>query len=282
MNGPWALEVDSDAVAGNANHEADLRRLLRERRAARGWDEADATQALQSPAMRAIAALLERKCQAALLALPAQESRTALALLEPEGNRVSVPAYFATPPGTEAADRPTDSTVWLEPTRTATVGEIAAMLISAAGWLSARLGCPTLPVIVQFAAGKNPSARLAQAVAEHVKTRAAMQRVDLYSGLFYRHGELEATRLLAALRAELSGEEAKAALPVCWSPQLELAALGATLTRAGGSWSGAVLAGAEAVAGMLPPPASAGARRTTLAWIARLAAKTKASSGSGE
>ncbi len=253
--GEWTLELDSAAAAPEGRRLAAWQRLLRERRAARGWDEIAAARALQAPGIRAIAALLNRDCDAALLALPETECRPALALLEPQGSgRAAVPAHFATPAGEDfTAPRAAASYAWLSPPRAATVGEIADTLASAAAWMGARAGCAATAVVVQFAAGKNPAARQARAVGEHVKSRAQAAQVEIYSGLFYRHGQLEASRLLSAIRAALPSG-AQASLPVCWSPQLDLAALGHGLNEEGGGWSGAILAGAEAVAAMLPPP----------------------------
>ncbi len=271
--GNWALEVDSPSAPPDPARLAAWQRLLRERRAARGWDELAAARALESPAMRAIAALLDRACDAALLTLPERDSRAALALLEPVGGGRAALARFASPPGNSEALA--GSFAWLELPAVTTVGESALALATAAHWLGLHLGCPAFPVVVHFAAGKNNSPRRAQVVSEHLRSRAASLRIDLYSGLFYRHGELESARLLEAVRNAFPAE-ARESLPVCWSPQLDLSAFGHHLLLAGGAWSGAVLAGAEALAALLPAPACAAARRATLLWLARLAAPARA------
>jgi hypothetical protein len=211
------------------------RRLLLERRRARGWDEMKAAAALASPAVRALIALAERQFDA--LVLEGSADREALEnLLEARPGAQVTEVWMG-----RAADtsRPFG---WMDWPRTASAGQIAAALQEAAEWLGTLHHGPAIPALVRFAGGNDPLAAQVERFHQTLAARCQAFDVPLYSPLFFDQGRLQAARLAAAVQQAIRPDTC---LPILCVPQLQRAEFSHRLRAEGGQWMGAWLAGAE-------------------------------------
>lgn len=211
------------------------RRLLLERRRARGWDEMKAAAALTSPAVRAWIALAERQFDA--LVLEGSADREAL-----EGLLEARPGMQITAVWMARADDTSRPFGWMDWPRTASAGQSAAALQEAAEWLGTLHHSPAVPVLVRFAGGNDPLAAQVERLHQTLAARCQALDVPLYSPLFFDQGRLQAARLAAAVQKATPQETC---LPILCVPQLQREEFSRRLRAEGGQWMGAWLAGAE-------------------------------------
>lgn len=211
------------------------RRMLLERRRARGWDEGRAAAALASPAVRALVALVERQYDGLILEGPA--ARESLeGLLEARPNAQITEVWMG-----RSADSPR-TFAWIDWPQNASEGQIAAALTGASAWLATfRRGVVT-PALVRFAGGNDPLAAQIERFHRTLAARCQAFDVPLYSPLFFDQGRLQASRLVAAVQQAVQPETG---LPILCIPQLQREEFSRRLREEGGQWMGAWLSGAE-------------------------------------
>lgn len=243
---------------------ADYERVLRERRAARGWDAAEIRLRAADPVWRAVVRLLRAPVSGAaghpaalLLIAPQPAAEAAAGLLEPAAGMSLAPLRLAF----SADGAPAFALLAAAPDA---AGAAAAALTSARQAIGRALDLRLTPVVVHFS--HSADARAA-AVEDTLRAHGDVQAVELYSPFFYDHGVLQAPRVLAAVREKVPA-------PLIWAPQLG-AALAAALAAAppsGTVLTATWLAGAERTIAWAEPIASAEALGATLRLLAHAAA----------
>lgn len=244
---------------------ADYERVLRERRAARGWDAAEIHLRAADPVWHAVVRLLRAPVSGAaaghpaalLLIAPQPAAEAAAGLLEPAAGMSLSPLRLAF----SADGAPAFALLAAAPDA---AGAAAAALTSARHAIGRALDLRLTPVVVHFS--HSADARAA-AVEDTLRAHGDVQAVELYSPFFYDHGVLQAPRVLAAVREKVPA-------PLIWAPQLG-AALAAALAAAppsGTVLTATWLAGAERTIAWAEPTASAEALAATLHLLARAAA----------
>lgn len=255
---PGVAGADASAASAQAAVSWDDERILRERRAARGWDGGEIRSRLEHPAWRAVARLLRGESGGLLVLTPAAEpdaeTREAMALLEPLPGMALAPLRLAF-----ASSGALEFALLAAPP--AAPHALAQAIATAAAVIAQHWEQEMHPVLVDFslAAGSAPFAAALAAVRARGEARAA----ELYSPFFYRHGVLKAESLLAAI-LNVSPASPLIAIPGLgggWLPSAETA-------PATGAW----LAGAEKPLAWLPVSAGPAPRARTLAALRLLAA----------
>lgn len=211
------------------------RRLLLERRRARGWDEVRAAAALASPSVRALIAVVEREFEGLVV--------------EGSTDRATLDGLLETVPGTQITavwmGRTADAAHtfgWIDWPHNVSEAQMAAALKTASEWLRVLRREPTVPALVRFAGGPDPRAGQIERFHQTLAARCQAFDVPLYSPLFFDQGRLQASRLAAAVQQAIRPEMC---LPVLCVPQLEREEFSRRLRAEGGQWTGAWLAGAE-------------------------------------
>jgi len=222
------------------------RRLLMERRRARGWDEMKAAAALNAPAVRALIALVER-CFDGLVLETSADQDALTELLEARPGATITEVWMGKPSGAASAFG------WIDWPRNASEGEMARALTGASAWLGGLRRGPVTPALVRFAGGNDPLAAQVERFHQTLAARCHALDVPLYSPLFFDQGRLQASRLVAALQQEMRPE---GGLPVVCVPQLQREEFSRRLRAEGGQWMGAWLAGAERPVVTLDPSGS--------------------------
>lgn len=244
---------------------ADYERVLRERRAARGWDAAEIRLRAADPVWRAVIRLLRAPVAgtaaghpaALLLIAPQSASLSAADLLEPARGMSVAPLRLALTADGAAAFA-------LLAAAPAAPGAAAAVLTSGRQAIRRALDLRLTPVVVHFSHAADAQAA---AVESAVRAHGEAQAVELYSPFFYDHGMLRAARVLAAVREKVPA-------PLIWAPQLGAAfpAALAAAPPAGTALTGTWLAGAERPIAWAESAASAATLSATLRLLARAAA----------
>lgn len=222
------------------------RRMLMERRRARGWDEMKAAAALAAPAVRALIALVERQFDGLVLETSADQDALT-ELLEARPGATITEVWMGKPSGAASAFG------WIDWPRNASEGEIARALTEASAWLGGLRRGPVTPALVRFAGGNDPLAAQVERFHQTLAARCQALDVPLYSPLFFDQGRLQASRLVAAIQQEMRPE---GGLPVVCVPQLQREEFSRRLRAEGGQWMGAWLAGAERPVVRLDPSGS--------------------------
>lgn len=213
------------------------RRLLLERRKARGWDEVRAAAALAAPQARALVALAQREFDGLVLDAGV-DAEPLLHLLE------GLPGASVTELWIGRSG-PADSAFtfgWADWPRDSSAASIAASLTGAARWLATFTRRSTIPLLVRFAGGNDPQEQQVERFHQTLTARGAALDLPLYSPLFFEQGRLQAQRILEAVKKSLQPD---GCLPVLSIPQLRREEFSRCLRREGGEWEGAYLAGAE-------------------------------------
>jgi len=235
------------------------RRLLLERRRARGWDDLQAAAALKYPSVRAWIALTERKFDALILD-GAVDRAPFDELLEAKPGAQITPAWMGCTAGTSKAFG------WIDWPNQASEAQIASALIGSADHLGQLQDRPAVPVLVRFAGGNDLLAAQVERFHQTLAVRCQAFDVPLYSPLFFDQGRLQATRLVAAIRASIQSDTR---LPVFCIPQLQREEFSRRLRSEGGQWLGAWLAGAERPVFCLDPDASEAEAITAIGRLVR-------------
>lgn len=247
---------------------ADYERVVRERRAGRGWSGEEIRRRLAHPAWRAVAGLLRGESEGLLLltagAAPDAETSAALSLVEPRPRSALAPLRFRldvqgaraqSGAGPRWSPRPSLACAVLATPPAAPralADAVATVAALAAGW-ERKLH----PVLVEFGFGDpGPRAAFANALATARSGGDTVQSLRLYSPLFYAHGMLRAPALLAAI-LDRSASPPLIAIPGLgdWS---------AALASGGADWTGVLLGGGEKPIAWLPAAASAEQKNLTL------------------
>lgn len=235
------------------------RRLLLERRRARGWDDITAAVALKSPSVRAWIALANREFDA--LVLDGSVDRAPLdELLEAKPRAQITPVWMARTEGASTTFG------WIDWSHQTSDAQTASALMGAADHLGHLQDRPAVPVLVRFAGGNDPLAAQVERFHQTLAVRCQAIDVPLYSPLFFDQGRLQATRLAAAIRAAIQSDTR---LPVFCIPQLQREEFSRRLRSEGGQWLGAWLAGAEHPVLCLDPGAGEAEAATAIQSLIR-------------
>jgi hypothetical protein len=274
--------IASGAAAAQPNADLDaarltrLTRILKERRGARGLDDRAAADLLVQPALRSAAELLNGDFDALLLAAPAALQAQAEAFFEPQEGSQTARVSFCdcAPDGNDRAP----ALAWLDWSARHSGAENAARLQIACRWLArcnpgfsaGGAGMPVRPVILDFIGGQRRASRLGEEAIKTASSRMETIHLQLYSGLFYSRGRLQAKELLSTVLARSGApDDARPRLRLLLSPQLETGEIAAAVQAAGGVWSAALLANSASSVAFLPPDAAAASVGFTLALLRR-------------
>ena len=251
--GSWrAVEASPPA---EARLQQRWQRLWLERRRGRGGSLAEAEAALRQDSTRALLLALDGAADAVVV--NAAESAAVWRLLEPAPAQVCADLWLGRLGGDLG---------WLDWQGGEDLSAAAERLRSASAAAARACGATALPVVVDFAGGRDPLRARIERWAETLRARTAAIYLQLYSPLLFSGTGLQVAALLQAVR-KASGT----AVPVMCIPQLPRSEFAAALTAAGGTWCGPFRAGAELPVACLSAEANPGQARATAAWLECLA-----------
>ncbi len=251
----WVVPAEPEA----ARQRAAWERLWLERRRGRGGSSGEAEAALAEAPTRAMLALLAQECDAAVLSEADAGWQRAWALLEPAApGGVCADLWIAELPGAATVG-------WCAWPGSEQLSRAADALATASATLSQIAGAPAVPVLLDFSNGRDHSRpQLERLAATLAARRPGARLVQIYSPFFFEQGQLRARNLLAAI-----GRQAPGTLLLC-GPRLHGAELAAAIEAEGGSWAGALAAGAERPAARLCAQATPAQVAATIGRLARL------------